>query len=440
EFEDDEFEDDEFDDEPDPVVRTVLGRNNARTALTDIEVVRNQEFSTYFGRDLGAKELTPLEIKQLLTDVKTQTGNQSVIIYVKAPKLSPIQAASKSSPLELLVFTASGEPVSLTIPDVSREELFQTIGKFRSTLITSARRGSKSYLRSAQQLYQWLVKPIENELGPDAIDTVLFSMDSGLRSVPIAALHDGEQFLIEKYSVGMMPSLGLVDTQYQSIDDVQVLAMGASDFQVLQSLPAVPLEIETISQLWSGQGFLNETFTRANLIRQQRQTPFQVIHLATHAEFKPGAADKSYIQLWDDQLNLDDIHTLGWDNPAVDLLVLSACRTAVGNAEAELGFAGLAVASGVRSAMASLWAVNDVGTLALMSEFYRQLKETRIKSDGLRMAQLAMLRGDTRIESGELVGGDGGRTGLPPELRGLEEFDFSHPFYWSGFTMIGSPW
>ncbi|MEL7506587.1 MAG: CHAT domain-containing protein, partial [Cyanobacteria bacterium J06554_1] len=300
EFEDDEFEDDEFDDEfddePDPVVRTVLGRNNARTALTDIEVVRNQEFSTYFGRDLGAKELTPLEIKQLLTDVKTQTGNQSVIIYVKAPKLSPIQAASKSSPLELLVFTASGEPVSLTIPDVSREELFQTIGKFRSTLITSARRGSKSYLRSAQQLYQWLVKPIENELGPDAIDTVLFSMDSGLRSVPIAALHDGEQFLIEKYSVGMMPSLGLVDTQYQSIDDVQVLAMGASDFQVLQSLPAVPLEIETISQLWSGQGFLNETFTRANLIRQQRQTPFQVIHLATHAEFKPGAADKSYIQ------------------------------------------------------------------------------------------------------------------------------------------------
>ena len=440
EFDDDEFDDDEFDDEPDPVVRTVLGRNNARNALTDIEVARNQEFSTYFGRDLGAQELTPPQIKQLLTDVQTQTGNQSVIIYVKAPKLLPIQAASKSSPLELLVFTASGEPVSLTIPDVSREELFHTIGKFRSTLVTSARRGSKSYLRSAQQLYQWLVKPIEDELGSDAIDTVLFSMDSGLRSVPIAALHDGEQFLIEKYSVGMMPSLGLVDTQYQSIDDVQVLAMGASDFQVLQSLPAVPLEIETISQLWSGQGFLNEMFTRANLIRQQLQTPFQIIHLATHAEFKPGAADKSYIQLWDDQLTLDDIHRLGWDSPAVDLLVLSACRTAVGNAEAELGFAGLAVASGVRSAMASLWAVNDVGTLALMGEFYRQLKETRIKSDGLRMAQLAMLRGDTRIETGGLVGGDGGRTGLPPELSGLEEFDFSHPFYWSGFTMIGSPW
>ena len=440
EFEDDsdEFED-EFEDLPDQIVRTALNDNNANAALKAVELQRTQEFSNYFGRDLGATALTPPQIRQLLTKVVSQTDNQSVIVYVKVPKL-PV-SSSVSSPLELLVFTASGEPVSLTIPDVSREELFQTIGQFRNTLITSARRGSKSYLKSAQQLYQWLISPIEDELGPGAMDTILFSMDSGLRSLPVAALHDGQQFLIEKYGVGMMPSLGLVDTQYQTLEDGQVLAMGASDFKVLQPLPAVPLEIETIGRLWAGQKFLNETFTRQNLVQQRQQTPFQVVHLATHAEFKPGAAENSYIQLWNEQLNLDDVHTLGWDTPAVDLLVLSACRTAVGNAEAELGFAGLAVAAGVKSAMASLWAVDDVGTLALMSEFYHRLRNSRTKSEALRTAQLAMLKGETRIDSGQLLSGAEQRAvPLPPEIPVSSNIDFSHPYYWSGFTMIGSPW
>ncbi|MEO0457346.1 MAG: CHAT domain-containing protein [Cyanobacteria bacterium P01_A01_bin.114] len=420
------------------VNRAVLGSANASAALDKVEEQRAQEFSTYFGRDLKAAELTPPQIQQLLTQVQTQTGHQSVIVYVKAPKLA---ADAVSSPLELLVFTASGEPISLVISDVSRDELFQAIAQFRSTLITSARRGSQSYLPPAQQLYQWLIQPLEDELGPDTIDTVLFSMDSGLRSLPIAALHDGEQFLIEKYSVGMVPSLGLMNTQYQPLDDLQVLAMGASAFKVLQPLPAVPTEIEIIGRLWPSQGFLNETFTRQTLVQQQQQTPSKIIHLATHAEFKSGNVDNSYIQLWDEQLRLGDIHTLGWDEPAVDLLVLSACHTAMGSPEAEMGFAGLAVASGVRSAVASLWAVSDVGTLALMHEFYQQLATSPVKSEALRSAQLALLKGHTQIESGQVLSETFGQTvPLPPELRYLENMDLSHPYYWSGFTLIGSPW
>ncbi|MEO1404011.1 MAG: CHAT domain-containing protein, partial [Cyanobacteria bacterium J06635_1] len=421
--------------------RAVLASVNASAVLDEVEEQRTQEFSTYFGRDLKVTQLTPPQIQQLLTQVQTQTGHQSVVVYVKAPKLAASTSGQLSSPLELLVFTASDEPVSLVIPDVSRDELFQTIAQFRSTLITSARRGSKSYLPPAQQLYQWLIQPLEDELGPDAIDTVLFSMDSGLRSLPIAALHDGQQFLIEKYSVGMVPSLGLMDTQYQPIEDAQVLAMGASAFKELQPLPAVPTELNTISQLWPSRGFLNERFTRQTLIQQQQQTPFQVIHLATHAEFKSGDVDNSYIQLWDEPLRLSDIHTLGWEYSAVDLLVLSACHTAVGSPEAEMGFAGLAVASGVKSAVASLWAVSDVGTLALMQAFYEQLRTSRVKSEALRTAQLALLNGATRIESGQLLNEDSDKaTPLPPELSYLGNMDFSHPYYWSGFTLIGSPW
>jgi CHAT domain-containing protein len=227
-------------------------------------------------------------------------------------------------------------------------------------------------------------------------------MDTGLRTIPIAALHDGEQFLIEKYSVGTLPALGLVDTQYASLDEADVMVMGASQFDQLEPLPAVPLEVAQIHQLWPGAAFLNEQFTRQNLIQQQAQNPYRVIHLATHAEFSAGSLNSSYIQLWDEPLRLDELQQLGWQNPPVDLLVLSACSTAVGSPEAEMGFAGLAVASGVRSAMASLWSVDDVGTLALMREFYWQLRTTSTKVKALQAAQLAMLNGNIQMASGQL--------------------------------------
>ena len=178
---------------------------------------------------------------------------------------------------------------------------------------------------------------------------------------------------------------------YVSLAGASVTAMGASEFDALDPLPAVPLELDYIHSLWSGSEFLNENFTRQNLIAQQAQSPSEIIHLATHAEFNGGSIEDSFIQLWNNPLRLSDLSELGWEQSAVDLLVLSACRTAVGSPEAELGFAGLALASGARSAMASLWSVDDVGTLALMSEFYRQLGTVPTKAEALRAAQLAML-------------------------------------------------
>ncbi|NET31668.1 MAG: CHAT domain-containing protein [Cyanothece sp. SIO1E1] len=419
-----------------------LNNVNANQALTELEEQRIQEFSDYFGRELATQELTPAEIGQVLVNVEAQTDNRSVIVYVNAHQgMANSLESDSSSPLELLVFTAAGQVIKLAVPAVDAATLFQTIEQFRAQLVISARRGSTSYLEASQRLYQWLIAPIEAELGIGTIDTFLFSMDVGLRSLPIAALHDGEQFLVEKYSVGMVPSIGLMNTQYQSLAQAQILAMGASTFETLNPLPAVSTELDMITHLWAGNAFLNESFTRQNLTQQRQQIPYQMIHLATHAEFNPGTAEDSYIQLWHDKLRLSEVDGLGWDNPSVDLLVLSACRTAVGNPEAEMGFAGLAIASGVRSALASLWSVSDVGTLALMTEFYDQLRNARVKSVALQAAQLAMLRGETRIEGGQLHRGSmQGAITLPPELGTLNQDNLSHPYYWSGFTMIGSPW
>jgi CHAT domain-containing protein len=215
--------------------------------------------------------------------------------------------------------------------------------------------------------------------------------------------------------------------------------MGASQFQDLNPLPAVPTETSRIAQLWNGKTFLNQNFTRKNLVQVRQQTPFQIIHLATHAEFNPGQVSDSYIQLWDDKLRLDELPKLGWNQPAVDLLVLSACRTAVGNPEAELGFAGIAVASQVKTALASLWSVSDEGTLALMTSFYDELRSAKVKTEALRQAQLSMLRGHTQIESGRILR-SGSTISLPPALGNLSQPNLAHPYFWSGFTLIGSPW
>ncbi|MEM9215850.1 MAG: CHAT domain-containing protein [Cyanobacteria bacterium P01_F01_bin.150] len=447
--------------------------SDTKEAIAEIEEQREQEYSTYFGRDLTVEAMTPEAIQDILANVKQETGNESAIVYVSAPRIPPdsvftnnftddnaIDASNNNrkqvawkqdesdiiglfeNPLEILVFTLDGQPTRITVPEVSRDQLFQTIAQFRNQLVLSERRGTHQYIPVAQQLYQWLIAPLEAELGPEAVDTLLFSMDSGLRGLPIAALHDGEQFMIEKYSVGMVPSVGLMDTQYRAIDNAEVLAMGADTFTDQTPLPAVPVEVETITQLQGGTVFLNEDFTQENLTRHQAENPHRIIHLATHAAFNPGTADNSYIQLWGhERLNLNEVQNLGWHSPSVDLLVLSACQTAVGNADAEMGFAGLAVASGVRSALASLWTISDEGTLALMTEFYDQLDNSMIKSEALRQSQLAMLNGTIQIDGGELRRGEARDViDLPKGVGGQGDRDLSHPYYWSGFTMIGSPW
>lgn len=426
--------------------RTVLSSADATVALTQIEGEQGQKFSSYFGRELNTTKRTLEEIQQMLVEIEAKSGNRSAIIHVQTsddsqPDPQPDTAAEAA--LTLLLVTADSPAVSIAIPELTISELTATISQFRADLLTSVRRGGTPYLSSAQKLYQWLIAPVEKALeeSGSTVDTLAFAMDTGLRTLPIAALHDGEQFLIEKYSIGMLPSLGLVDTQYSPLRNANVMAMGASSFEQLEPLPAVPLEVEQIHQLWPGAVFLNEGFTRSNLIQQQAQHAYQVVHLATHAEFNAGNLDESYIQLWDGPLHLDELQQLGWQDPPVDLLVLSACSTAVGSPEAEMGFAGLAVASGVRSAMASLWSVDDVGTLALMREFYQQLQRSPTKAEALQAAQLAMLNGTLHIASGQLLDDNAENAlSLPSSLGILKESDFSHPYYWSGFTMIGSPW
>jgi CHAT domain-containing protein len=399
-------------------------------AVLFIDILFTDELGGYINQRVSRELQSFAAIQNRLSGIATQTGTKPAILYTFA----------RPEQLDLVLVTPSGIPIHKSVPAAKRELLLQSVKQFRQDITDQAKRNTTSYLASSQKLYQWMIAPLEQELLASGIKTIVFSMDTGLRSLPVAALHDGKQFLVEKYSLGLIPSVNLTDTRYQSLKDAQVLAMGASKFADQNPLPAVPVELETITpKLWRGKSFLNEAFTLDNLKSQRAKEPFGIIHLATHGEFKPGVPSNSYIQLFDTQLKLNQLRQLGWNNPPVELLVLSACRTAVGDEEAELGFAGLAVQAGVKSALASLWYVSDEATLGLMTEFYQQLKVAPIKSEALRDAQLAMMKGQVRLEGGQLQE-SGENVPLPPELAKLGEKSLEHPYYWAAFTMIGSPW
>jgi len=424
---------------PDPVPLSALRLNpqrlaasldegNISDAIQQLEGGWRQQLNEYYGRFIRTDIPTTDQIAQQLRQNAQITGQQSALVYV----------VSAPTQLEVILLLPNGELLHHRVSDATAEAITEVTREFRLGLVNITAPES-AYLPAAQQLFQWIIEPLQPALEEQGVENLIFCLGGRLRSVPMAALHDGQSFLIETYSVGIIPAFNLLDPSPPDLSATEVLAMGASEFQFLEPLPAVPIELSTINQLWQGEVSLNQAFTLENLLELRSQQPYRIVHLATHANFAPGAVRESYIQFWDRRLWLDQLRQMSLQTPTVELLVLSACRTALGDPNAELGFAGLAVQSGAKSALASLWAVSDVGTFLFMTGFYQNLLAAPTKGEALRQTQLAMLRGELSLASTEVQQVLRQMT-VPSEIQNESLVDFSHPYYWAGFTMIGNPW
>ena len=411
-----------------PNFGTALDNNQIVEAVPLIEQTWEKQYQNHLDINFSDQSITVEEIADTLGKITNQTGQKPGLIYM----------VPRSQQLELVLITPEGKPIHKRVSAANKEALLSLVQEFIQTITNPIRRHSKHYLPVAQQLYQWMIEPVEPDLKAQGIDNLVFCLGGGLRHLPFAALHDGQEFLVEKYSLALIPAFKLTDTVYSDLKNSQVLAMGASEFNQHNSLPAVPVELSVITQYpWQGKSFLNQDFTITNLKLQQRYNKnYKILHLATHSDFQPGKPSKSYIQFWDSQLTLDEFTKLRWQSPSIELLVLSACRTAIGDKEAELGFAGLAVRANVKSAVASLWYVSDGGTLVLMNEFYQSLKTVPIKAEALRQAQIRMLK--KKVSLANVI--DQPNVSLPPELASFNYEDLSHPYYWAAFTVVGNPW
>ncbi|HEY9673291.1 MAG TPA: CHAT domain-containing protein [Waterburya sp.] len=257
---------------------------------------------------------------------------------------------------------------------------------------------NEKFLQLSQQVYNWLIRPVEVDLAKSDVKTLVFVLDNSLRNVPLAALHDGKHYLIEKYSVALTPSLQVIDPQPSARKPLKALLAGVSEARKgFSPLPYVVKELKQISSEIPSEILLNQQFTSTALKNAINSSFFSIVHLATNGESSSKVED-TFVLTWDDRINanqLGDLFRATNQGRAsnIELLVLSACETAQPDKETPFGMAGVAVQTGVPSALATLSLVNDEATAELMTQFYRELANpTMNKAEALRRAQLSLLQ------------------------------------------------
>lgn len=314
----------------------------------------------------------------------------------------------------VIVVTLPSRIVQITSP-VGQETLTEEVLRFRKDLQDHLR---QKFVDPGKKLYHWLIAPLEETLQKEAIDTLVIIPDDALSLIPFAALYDGKQFLLEKYAIVTTPGLQLTDPQPTPRENFETLLVGLSEgVQGFSPLPNVPEELNTISTILQGKSkqLLNEAYEKKALTDAVVKNTYRIIHIATHGEFNSDP-NQTFLLTHDDKLLLNEFGKLlklgQFSNEPVELLTLSACNTAVGDIRAAFGLAGIALESGARSAVATLWKAEDKATMLLMIDFYRQFQSRPDlnKAQVLQAAQLNLLN--------------------QPQYR--------HPFYWSPFLFIGN--
>lgn len=368
-----------------------------REARDTIEQLKSAELEDYF-----QDECVSL-LKQKQRDIDVGLVNTAIVYMIPLPDRT-----------ELLVSTPGGMR-RFTSP-VTDAQIADEARQMRQYLEDAL---DHSYRPHARRLYDWLVRPLDPTLQSEAIDTLVFVPDGELRTISFAALMDGNAFLVDKYAVAVSPALSLTDPQplARRRGKIELLAAGLSESrQDFPALPNVPAELDEINQLYGGEQLRDEQFQRQQFARKFQGDTFTIVHIASHGQFA-AAADDTFLLTYDGRLKLDDLEKLiqpsQFRGEPVELLTLSACQTAAGDdgSRAALGLAGIAVKAGARSALATLWSVNDEASSELIGEFYRQLRENpnQTKAHALRAAQLKLR--------------DGG---------------YKHPYYWSPYLIIGN--
>ena len=365
-----------------------------REARDTVELFKVAELQDYFQDDCvqaARSHATGLE----------RVSKTAAVIY-------PIMLQDR---LEILVSLPSGM-VRKTIP-VGAEELTVEIRAFRNFL---EKRTTREYLSHAKKLYGWLIQPIEPLWAGVGIDTLVFVPDGALRTIPLAALHDGTQFLIEKYAVATTPGVTLTDPRPLDRKSIKLLSVGITEaVQDFPALPHVSREVETIQRLYGGTILLNKQFMMSRVEEELRAHPYSVMHIASHGQFQSEGKD-TFLLAYDGKMTMDRLSEyvgmLRFREEPLALITLSACETAAGDDRAALGLAGVAIKAGARSALASLWFLDDQASSQLVTEFYQQLHDDSVVSTAMALQRA--------------------------QIKFLEHPEYNHPAYWAAFLLLNN--
>lgn len=386
----------------DQVAATSPSQNNLLQAIKDIDALQLTELENFLSCNLT----------QTFTLGESQPDTSTAIIY---PIILPDQVA-------VIVRLPQSNELRFHRVSISETEVTQILTQLRQQ--TENRYRSPLFLERAEQLYDWLIRPFEEILAQQQIKTLVFVSDGALRNVPMAVLYNGERFLIEDYGLALSPGLQLPESKPLSQIRLDAIAFGLSDIrpdfephQGFAPLINVETELAAIKTQVSSRQFLNRDFTTSNLQTLIGGDRSPVVHLATHGQFSSDP-NETFLLAWDRRITLNDFGQIlqrqtTSDTTDIELLILSACKTASGDNRATLGLAGVAIQAGALSTIASLWFVDDRSTAVLMTRLYEILgnsTEQLTRADALRQAQLSLLH--------------------TPGYQG--------PFYWAPYVLVGN--
>lgn len=409
-------------------------------------------------------------VRQLEQEIRTRRAEDDAFFDPK--KLSKTQEIVEAQPHTVLIYplvledkiwllwaSKGGIVNSFKVDNVGERHLAETVLKFRQ-LLQDPNSDLAAVKATGKQLYAWLILPLEVELKANKIQNLVFSLDRATRYIPMSALFDGKNYLIENYAISTVLSADLTDVRDRlplSNQNTSVLALGLSNGVAgFNPLPNVPAELDAIVRkkpndtqgIYPGLEFLNSAFDFRAL--RDHLVGHQLLHIATHGKFVPGNPDASYLLLGTGQeLAIPTIATLQ-DLRQVHLVVLSACETALGGPLQDgteiSGISYYFLNAGAKAVMASLWQVNDQSTSRLMQNFYGNLAKGSstapiTKASALRQAQLFLLRGD--VPTAESADSRGSleirpRQASPTAFTNSSAPSFAHPYYWAPFILIGN--
>jgi CHAT domain-containing protein/Flp pilus assembly protein TadD len=423
------------------------------TQLVNLEAQLNQQFNDFTNSpavQTALAQLNPSTLRQTV-DLADLDALRDNLRQLNAVLLYPLILPNR---LELIITTPNSAPLQRTV-NLSSTELNKTILEFRQQMeacqtspCTTA--DTEKVKATSQKLYTWLIKPLEADLKQTNAQSILYAPDGQLRYIPLAALHDGHQWLTQRLRINNITAKSLSNLAPQSnTPPLKVLAgaftQGSYQFNVGTqqfSFDGLPFAKKEISQLVAAvpgtTQFLDQSFSLAAVT--PRMNEYSVLHLATHAAFLPGQPEDSFILFGNgDRATLRDIGQ--WTLNNIDMVILSACETGLGlklgNGVEILGLGYQFQTRGVKATIASLWQVNDESTQLLMNTLYAQLKKGNTsKAEALRQAQLTLMQSK---------GGSSGQTKGSISVQSKEgtsassqTIDYNHPYYWAPFILIGN--
>lgn len=357
------------------------------------------------------EQLKAAELRDYYQDECVDNARRSQVSAAEAsPSAAIIYPVLLADRVEILVSTKS-RTWRRAVP-IGRAEATAQLHRLRMLL---EQRTTREYLRPAREVFDWLMRPLLEDLEMAGVDSLVFVPDGALRSVPMAALHDGDRFLIERFAIAITPGLSLTDPRPLDREGIRLFAGGVSDaVQGFSALPHVEDELSRLAELYDGRVLLNEDFQRPRVEQELGGGAFSIVHIASHASFD-SEAENTYVLTHEGKLSMDDLASFvglfRFRDQPLDLLMLSACESAAGDERAALGLSGLAVKAGARSAAGTLWSVNDEAASRLVAHFYETLKTPGIsRAEALRRAQREL----------------------------LETPKFAHPAYWAAFILISN--